>query len=60
MLGVVCAQGWEVVRYKFCDRDREKSVLAYRQASAGMAIAPAASKTVPNASFWLCFLDEFG
>jgi len=60
MFGFVSAQGWEVAHYSFCDRDREICVLAYRQAAAGMVIAPPASKTVPNASFRLCFLDEFG
>ena len=60
MFGFVSAQGWEVARCSFCDRDREICVLAYRQVSAGMAIAPAASKTVPNASFRIGFLDEFG
>ena len=60
MFGFVFAQGWEVAHYSFCDRDHEKCVLAYKQAAVGMVIAPAASKTVPNASFRLCVLDEFG
>ena len=60
MLGVVCAQGWEVAHYSFCYQDHNKCVLAYKQAAAGMVITPAASKTVPNASFRLGFLDEFG
>jgi len=60
MFGFVSAQGWEVAHYSFCERDREICVLAYKKAAAGMVIAPAASKTDPNASFRLCFLDEFG
>ena len=49
-----------MAHYSFCDRNREICVLAYRQAAAGMVIAPPASKTVPNASFRIGFLDEFG
>ena len=51
MFGFVSAQGWEVAHYSFCDRAREICVLAYRQAAAGMAIAPPAS----DASFRIGF-----